>query len=296
MQKPIDSVPVSFKSQIRQDTEYSIVIQPTRGRVGLQLDELWEYRDLLYFLVWRDLKSRYRQTALGPLWIVLQPLVNMVLYTLVFGVVAKLPSDGLPYPVFSYVALLPWGFFADAFNSGTTSLSGSKDLISKVYFPRLLIPISKILSSLVDLSIEFIILIGMLVYYGIRPTWGIIFIPLFLLIAAITGLGTGLWLAGPIVRYRDFGQLAGYLIRIWMYATPVVYSLTTILKILPAPLQTLYFLNPMVGVVEGFRWALLGTSALPIWVFVISTVIFVVVLFGGLYRFKRAERSIVDVI
>jgi lipopolysaccharide transport system permease protein len=273
------------------ESRQQIVIKPTHGWSALKLRELWEYRDLLYFMVWRDLKGRYQQMALGPLWIVIQPLMSMFLYTLIFGVIAKLPSENQPYAVFTYTALLPWGFFTDAVGAGSSSLIEGKTLISKIYFPRLILPLARVLSSLVDLSISFLILLGMMVYYGIRPTWGILFVPIFLLIAAMTGLGVGLWFAGIVVRYRDFGQVAGYLVRIWMYLTPVVYSVT----IVPPRWLTLYRLNPMTGVVEGFRWALLGTSRPPDWTLVLSAVLMVPILVGGLYVFKRSERNIVDI-
>lgn len=277
----------SFRAGAKAPT---IVIEPARGLVPLRLGELWEYRDLLYLMVWRDLKARYRQMALGPLWIIVQPIMSMVIYSIIFGAVAKLPSDGVPYPVFSYVGLLPWSFFAGAVGSSSGSLLGNKELISKVYFPRLLIPLSQILSSLVDLAISLVILLGMLVYYGIRPNWGVLMIPLFLLIAAATGLGVGLWFAGIIVKYRDFGQVAGYLVRIWMYASPVVYSVSLI----PSEWRTLYFLNPITGVVEGFRWALIGTGVPPDWTLAVSSLGVAILLIGGMYVFKRVERSIVD--
>lgn len=286
-----EAMPVRLAKSRPALAEHTTVIRPSPGWVPLDLSELWEYRDLLYFMVWRDLKTRYRQMALGPLWIVMQPLLSMVIYSVIFGLVAKLPSDGVPYPVFSYVGLLPWTFFAGAIGSTSGSLLNSKELIAKVYFPRLLIPLSQIVSSLVDFAISLIILFGMLVFYGIRPNWGIVMLPVFLLIAAATGLGVGLWFAGVIVKFRDFGQIAGYLVRVWMYASPVVYSATLI----PPEWRALYSLNPMTGVVEGFRWALLGTGSGPGWTMAVSGVAVLVVLVGGLYTFKRAERSIVDV-
>lgn len=272
--------------------ETTIVLQAARGWSPLGLNELWEYRDLFYFMVWRDLKSRYRQMALGPLWIVIQPVMSMLLYTVIFGVIAKLPSEGQPYAVFSYVALMPWTFFSNAFASSSGTLLGNKELITKVYFPRLIIPLSQILSSLIDFAISFVILIALLFYYGITPTWGVIWLPAFLGLAAITGLGAGLWFAGIIARYRDFGQVAGYLVRIWMYASPVVYSITLI----PKQWRDLYRLNPMTGVIEGFRWALLGTGQAPDWTLGLVTLLALVILIGGLYIFKREERSIVDVV
>lgn len=270
---------------------HRLVIQASTGWSTLGLKDLWEYRDLLYFMVWRDLKARYRQTALGPLWIILQPLLSMVLYTFIFGAIAKLPSEGQPYAVFSYVALLPWGFFSTAFSNGVNGLSGGLGLSSKVYFPRLIVPLSNILSSLVDLGISFVILFGMLIFYDIRPTWGIIFLPIYLLLAASIGLGVGLWFSGLVVKFRDIGQVTSYLVRVWMYATPVVYSI----EIVPEQWRTLYRLNPMTGVIEGFRWALLGTGQAPDWLLMsLSGLISFLVLVIGIYIFKRVERSIVD--
>jgi lipopolysaccharide transport system permease protein len=277
---------------VQSEEAFQVIIQPTHGWSALKLRELWEYRDLLLFMVWRDLKSRYQQMALGPLWIILQPLMSMFLYTFIFGVIAKLPSENKPYAVFTYTALLPWDFFTDAVAAGSNGLADSKALISKVYFPRLILPLSRILSSLVDLSISFVILIGMLFYYGIHPTWGVALVPVFLLIAAVTGLGFGLWFAGIIIRYRDVGQVAGYIVRFWMYATPVVYSLTLV----PERWLGLYHLNPMTGVIEGFRWALLGTSQPPDWTLAVSALLTVPVFIGGLYMFKRSERNIVDIV
>lgn len=295
--KPLSSISAPTTSALVKEKkpqagEKTILIQAARGWVPLNLGEIWEYRDLVYFMVWRDLKGRYRQMALGPLWIVIQPLLSMLLYTVIFGMIAKLPSEGQPYAVFSYVALMPWTFFSSAFASSSGTLLSNKDIITKVYFPRLIIPLSQILSSLIDFAISFVILIGLLVYYGITPTWGVVWLPAFLLLAGITGLGTGLWFAGIIARYRDFGQVAGYLIRVWMYASPVVYSITLI----PDQWRTFYRLNPITGVVEGFRWALLGTGQPPDWTLGASTLIALVVLLGGLYLFKREERSIVDVV
>ena len=266
------------------------IIQPSKGWTALNLAELWEFRDLIYYMVWRDLKGRYRQTALGPLWIVLSPLMSMVLYTVIFGVIARLPSDNQPYAVFTYVALLPWGFFTTAFGSGTSSIASGLGLSSKVYFPRLIIPISQILSSLVDLVISFVILAGMMFYYHIQPTWGVVWIPVWLVLAAVSGLGLGLWFCGLIVKYRDIGNLTGFLVRIWMYATPVVYALSVV----PARLLNLYWLNPMTVVTQGFRWALLGGAPPPTWTLPVAFIIAVPVCVAGLYIFKRAERNIVD--
>lgn len=274
---------------------HETVLQPTRGWSALRLRELWEYRDLLAYLTWRDLQTRYRQMALGPLWIIIQPLLSMVLYTAIFGQIAKLPSDGKPYAVFTFVALLPWNVFTDAVNAGSGSLVGNRHLISKVYFPRLLPAISRFLSSLVDFSISFGILLLMLLAYGIRPNWGVLLIPVFLLIPTILGLGIGFWFAGIIVYFHDFGQIIGIILRFWMYATPVVYSISLVPSVLPEQWLWLYRLNPMTGVVEGFRWALLGSSPAPDWTLWVSAVVCVPVFITALYNFKRVERNIVDV-
>jgi len=269
-----------------------VVIEASKTWQFPDLRELWEYRDLLYFMVRRDLTSRYRQTALGSLWIVLQPLMSMVLYTLIFGVIAKLPSEGKPYAVYSYVALLPWDFFTDSFSSGVNSLIGGINLTSKVYFPRLIVPLSRVISSLVDLLVSFVILLGMLVYYKITPNWGIIFLPVFLLLAAVTGLGCGLWFSGLIVRFRDVAQITAFVVRVWMYLTPVIYSI----EIVPERVRPLYQLNPMTGVVEGFRWALLNTSSEPNWLILgFSALLAFAILAGGLLVFRRSQRDIVDI-
>ncbi len=271
--------------------QQEIIIQPTSGWASLRLGEIWAYRDLLFFMVWRDLKGRYRQTALGPIWFILQPLMSMVLYSVIFGWIAKLPSDNQPYAVFTYVALLPWDFFSDAVSSGTNSLLGSMSLISKVYFPRLIVPLSQLISSLVDFAISLVVLIGMMIFYHIQPTWGVVLLPFYLMLAAMTGLGIGLWFSGIIVRFRDFGQVVGFLVRVLMYSAPVVYSSSLV----PAQWRTLYDLNPISAVVDGFRWALLGTGVQPDWKLVVTSIFVVLIFVGGLYNFKRVERNIVDV-
>lgn len=274
---------------------HEVVIQPSRGWSALRLHELWEYRDLLYFMTWRDLQARYRQMALGPLWIVIQPLLSMVLYTAIFGQIAKLPSDGKPYAIFTFAALLPWGVFTDAVNAASGSLISNRHLISKVYFPRLLPALSRFLSSLVDFSISFGILIVMLFAYDIQPNWGVVLIPFFLLVAGVLGLAVGFWFAGVIVYYHDFGQVVGIILRFWMYATPVVYSISLVPSLIPEKWLWLYRLNPMTGVVEGFRWALLGSSPPPDWIFGLSALACLPLMLGALYSFKRVERNIVDV-
>jgi lipopolysaccharide transport system permease protein len=272
-----------------------VVIEPSRG-VSLQLKALWQYRELLYFLVWRDLKVRYKQTALGVAWIALQPLASILIYTLVFSWLLKVPSGNVPYPVFAYAALLPWSYFAASLNRSSTSLVLSANLISKIYFPRLVIPISSVLSGLVDFGVSFFILIGMMLFYGIVPTWNVLLLPLFILLAVMTALGFGLWLSALNVRYRDVTQLVPVMVQLWMYLTPVIYGSTLI----PQRFQVLMSLNPMTGVVEGFRWALLGarleTAQAPGLLFYVSIAISLVVLVSGIVFFRYTERTFADVI
>lgn len=230
-----------------------IVIEPTRGWVSLQLRALWEYRELLYFLVWRDVKVRYKQTALGVAWIVLQPVVGMVVFSILFGGLLKVPSGDVPYPIFAYAALLPWNYFASSLSRSSTSVVGSAHLITKVYFPRLVIPISGVLSGLVDFAVAFLVLIALMAGYGIAPTPAVVLLPAFLLLAMLTALGFGLWLSALNVRFRDVNYLIPFLVQIWMYCAPVVYGSTLI----PERFRLLLGLNPMTGAVEGFRWALL---------------------------------------
>ena len=274
----------------------TVVIQPTHGWASLQLRAVWEYRELLFFLVWRDLKVRYKQTALGVAWIVLQPVVSMVIFSLLFGGLLKVPSGGVPYPIFAYAALLPWNYFATSLNKSSTSLVGSANLITKVYFPRLIIPLSSVLSGLVDFAIAFLVLIGLMVYYGVAPTPAVVLLPAFLLLALLTALGFGLWLAALNVRYRDINHLIPFLVQIWMYLTPVIYGSTLI----PERFRFLLALNPMTGVVEGFRWALLGhhlaDAQPPGLLFALSIAIAALVLAGGTVFFRNTERTFADII
>ena len=270
-----------------------LVIEPAKGLLSLQLGRLWQYRELLYFLVWRDVKVRYKQTLLGILWIILQPLISMAVFTLLFGTLLKVPSGNVPYPIFAYTALLPWNYFAGSLSRASTSLVGNSNLVTKVYFPRLVIPISGVLSGLVDFGVSLVVLAGLMVYYGISVPAGIIWLPLFLLLAIITALGFGLWLSALNVRYRDINYLIPFLIQIWMYLTPVIYGSTLI----PERFRFLLALNPMTGVVEGFRWALLGgepnISGLPS---LPSILIALFVLLSGAIFFRHTERTFADVI
>ncbi len=246
----------------------------------------------MVFLAWRDVKVRYRQTVLGALWAILQPLVAMVIFSVIFGQLAKLPSDGIPYPIFTFTALLPWNLFAGALSRATSSLVSSSNLISKVYFPRVLIPLSAMVSALVDFFFSFLILIALMAWYGIAPTWRIFTLPFFILLALAAAFGIGLYLSALNVRYRDVSYIIPFVIQVWLYASPVAYSSTLV----PAQWQWLYALNPLAGVIEGFRWALLGTSWEPGVVVLISSVIVVFVLIGGLIYFKRMEETFADVI
>jgi lipopolysaccharide transport system permease protein len=268
------------------------IVEPSRGWINLQLRDLWEYRELLYFLTWRDIKVRYKQTALGAAWAVIQPFFTMVVFSLFFGRLAKVPSDGIPYPIFSYAALVPWTFFAQGLTQSSNSLVGSANLISKVYFPRLVVPISSVLSGLVDFAIAFIVLVGMMFYYGLFPTTAIVYLPGLLLLALTTSLGVGLWLSALNVKYRDVRYAVGFLAQFWLFATPIAYPSS----LLSEPWRTLYGINPMVGVVEGFRWALLGTKTAPGPIVAVSAFVSIALLVGGTFYFKRMERTFADVV
>ena len=274
----------------------TVVIEPTRGWVSLQWRAVWEYRELLYFLVWRDIKVRYKQTVLGVAWIVLQPVVSIVVFSLLFGGLLKVPSGDVPYPIFAYAALLPWNYFASSLSRSSTSVVGSAHLITKVYFPRLVIPIAGVFSGLVDFAIAFLVLIGLMVYYGVAPTMAVVWLPLFLLLAMLTALGFGLWLSALNVRFRDVQYIIPYLIQVWMYLTPVIYGSTLI----PERFRFLLGLNPMTGVVEGFRWALLGKqladAQAPGLLFVISIAITLLVLVSGTIFFQHTEDTFADII
>ncbi|MCX6026563.1 MAG: ABC transporter permease [Chloroflexi bacterium] len=267
-------------------------IAPSRGWVALKLRELWAYRELLYFLVWRDIKVRYKQTALGAAWAIIQPFFTMVVFSVFFGSLAKMPSDGIPYPIFAFAALVPWTFFANGLTQASNSLVGNSALIKKVYFPRLAIPIAGVLSNLVDFALAFLVLLLMMIYFKMWPTVAILWLPLLLLLAFITALGVGLWFSALNVEFRDVRYVVPFLTQFWMFATPVAYPSS----LLHEPWRTLYGLNPMAGVVEGFRWALLGNVKAPgplIWV---SAAAAVVILVSGAFYFRRMERTFADVV
>jgi lipopolysaccharide transport system permease protein len=268
-------------------------IEPSRGWVSLKLRELWEYRELLYFLTWRDIKVRYKQTVLGAAWAVLQPFMTMIVFSLFFGGLAQIPSDGVPYPIFSYTALVPWTFFATGLSMSSNSLVGSANLIKKVYFPRLTIPIATVLSGVIDFLIAFAVLIGMMLFFGILPTANVLFLPFFVLLAFVTSLGVGLWLSAMNVQFRDVRYTVPFLTQFWMFITPIAYPSSLIEN---ETLRALYGINPMAGVVEGFRWALLGTDSAPGPVIIVSSIAALLLLISGLFYFRRMEKTFADVV
>ena len=276
----------------RADAAPVIRIEPSRGWVSLRLRELWDYRELLYFLTWRDIKVRYKQTVLGAAWAIIQPFLTMVVFSLFFGRLAKIPSDGIPYPIFSYTALVPWTFFANGLNHASDSLVNHANLIKKVYFPRLTIPIARVLAGVVDFALASIVLLGMMLAYGIVPTVNVLWLPLFLLLALTTSLGVGLWLSAMNVQFRDVGYTVPFITQFWLFATPIAYPSS----LLSEPWRTLYGINPMVGVVEGFRWALLGTETAPGPIIIVSSLVALALLVSGAFYFRRLEKTFADVV
>ncbi|MDD1702937.1 MAG: ABC transporter permease [Methanoregula sp.] len=276
---------------VQKTTLPTLVIRPPRKWVPVDLRELWAYRELVTSFTLRDIKLRYKQTGLGIAWAVLQPLLTMVIFTVIFGGLAKIPSDGVPYPLFVLAALLPWTLFAEGLTRSTTSMVTNANIMTKVYFPRLIMPLSSIISPLVDFAVSFIILIAMMVYYGFVPTLNILFLPVFLLLALATALGVGLWLSALNVKYRDFQYTVPFMIQIWMFASPVVYASSLV----PESLRMWYGLNPMAGVIEGFRWALLGTGA-PSAMVLVSVGMVIVLLVSGMFYFRRMEQYYADIV
>jgi lipopolysaccharide transport system permease protein len=265
-------------------------IEPSRGWGALKLLEIWKRRELLYLFVWRDLTVRYKQTLLGAAWALVQPVVTMLIFSVVFGSLAGMPSDGLPYPIFTFAALLPWYYFASSLTRVTGSVVAEAHLISKIYFPRLIVPLSGVASGLVDFAISFCVLLAMMVWFGLFPTWRVLALPAFLLLVAATALGVGLWLSALNVRYRDIGHVMPFVIQCWFFASPVIYPVTMV----PEKWRLLYSLNPIVGVLEGFRWALLGKAPPDISILGISAAAVVTLLVGGAFYFKRVERTFAD--
>ena len=271
----------------------TVFIKPASGLIALNLRDLWIYRELIFFMIWRDLKVRYKQTLLGASWAVLQPLLTMLVFNFLFSSIAKLPSDGLPYPIFSYTALLPWGLFSTALNSGSRSLTSNANMITKVYFPRLILPMASVLAGLVDFAIAFIILIIMMIYYHVTPSWNALWaLPLFTLLSVITALGVALWLSAINVKYRDVGYALPFLSQFWMFLTPIAYASSVV----SPKWQIAYALNPMAGVVNGFRWALLGSGQAPDVLVAISAGIALIILFTGLIYFRNMEKTFADTI
>jgi lipopolysaccharide transport system permease protein len=280
---------IRVESRLREPT---VIIQSRKVFLHLDLQAVWQSRELLYFLIWRDVKIRYKQTMLGAAWVIIQPLMTMVIFTVIFGQFARIPSDGLPYCIFTYTALLPWQYFSQAISRSSDSLVASAHLITKIYFPRLIIPISAVLAPLVDFAIAFVVLLGMMAWFGIHPYWNALFLPLFLLLALITALAVSLFLSAVNVKYRDVRYTIPFLIQFWMYASPVVYPVS----IIPAQWRLLYSLNPLVGVIEGFRWALLRNESPDFSIMVVSGAVVVALLLGGVIYFKKMERTFADVI
>jgi len=274
------------------DADALCVIVPVSGWPDLQIQELWASRELVGFLVWRDIKLRYKQTVLGATWAVLQPTLTMVVFSLFFGRLARVPSDGIPYPVFSFAALVPWTLFSFGLTQATQSVVGSQHLITKVYFPRLAIPLAAVLSGLVDFLIACVVLLVIMAGYGMTPTANVIWLPLFVAMAFVTALGAGLWLAALNVAYRDVRYAVPFLTQLWLFVTPIAYPGS----LLSEPWRTLYGINPMAGAVEGFRWALLGTTPVHAGMTTLSIVVALVMLGGGIVYFRRMERTFADVI
>jgi len=282
----------SVQNQIERKDLPIIDISPSKGWISLRLKDLWEYRELVYFLTWRDIKVRYKQTLLGGAWAIIQPFFTMVIFSIFFGKLAGVSSGNVPYPIFSYAALVPWTFFANGLTQSTTSLVGSSNLIQKVYFPRMVIPISAVLSGIIDFILAFIVLLGMMAFYGIVPTSAIAWLPLFLLLALVTALGVGLWLTAMNVQFRDIRYVVPFVVQAWLFASPVAYSS----NLLKEPWKTLYGINPMAGVIEGFRWALLGADTHPEPMILLSAIISVALLISGAYYFRRMEKTFADVV
>lgn len=270
----------------------TLIIEPRKSIVQLDLYTVWQYRELLYFLVWRDLIVRYKQTAIGVGWAILQPLVSMAIFTMIFGRFARIPSDGVPYPVFAFCAILPWSYFASALQRSNASVVGDANLITKIYFPRLILPIAGTVTGIVDFSISLMLLFGMLAWYEIQITWMVFLVPVYLMLALLTALAFGLWFSALNVRYRDVGYAVPFVIQIWMFLSPVVYPVS----IVPEAYRFIYGLNPMAGVIEGFRWSLLGRTAPDSAVMAASIVVVAAVLTGGLLFFKSMERNFADVV
>jgi len=292
IEESIERQPAGTAKSLKKEDIPLIRIEPSKGWVSLKLRELWDYRELLYFLTWRDVKVRYKQTVLGAAWAIIQPFFTMIVFSVFFGRLAKVPSDGIPYPIFSYAALVPWTFFAHGLTQASNSLVSHANLIKKVYFPRLAMPVARLLAGTVDFVLAFIVLLIMMLAYGILPTLNALWLPLFLLLALITSLGTALWLSAMNVQFRDVGYTVPFITQFWMFITPIAYPSS----LLSEPWKTLYGINPMAGVVEGFRWALLGTDTPPGPIIAVSSLAALALLVSGAFYFRRMEKTFADVV
>ncbi len=282
-----------MESQANDPTEKIVYIKPIKGWGKINLFDLYRYRELIYFLTWKNIKVRYKQTVLGALWAILQPFLTMVIFSIFFGRLAKIPSDGIPYPLFSFAALVPWGFFSNALTQASNSLVENANLIKKVFFPRLVIPLSHVLSGVVDFVLAFIVLIGMMLYFGYFPTINVIWLPFFLLLAVVTSTGISLWFSAMNIQFRDVRYTLPFITQVWLFATPIAYPSS----LLADQWRFVYSMNPMVSVVDGFRWALLGTdTAPPLMSVVISSCVALALLIMGLFYFRRMESSFADVV
>ncbi len=282
--------PTNYKDK-NEAYPYHIHIEPSKGWVSLRLRDIWHYRELLYFLTWRDIKVRYKQTALGATWAIIQPVMTMIVFTIFFGKLVGTNTGDIPYPIFSYVGLLPWNYFSQSVTQSSNSLVGNANLLTKIYFPRLVVPFSGVLSGIIDFALAFIVLIGMMIYYHVELTWKAALMPLFLFLSVATALGVGLWLSAFNVEYRDVRYVVPFLTQFWLFATPVAYPST----LLSEPWLTLYGLNPMVGVVEGFRWSLLNASIDPT-MLALSIAVSLILLVSGAFYFRRMEKTFADVV
>jgi lipopolysaccharide transport system permease protein len=280
------------RAPMAEDQKPTSVIEARQGLVDLDLAVIWQRRELLYFLMWRDVKVRYKQTAIGAAWALLSPLMTVFIFAIVFGRLAKIPSDGLPYVVFAFAGFLPWTYFAQALGRGSSSLVGNAQLITKVYFPRLMIPLAAVATPAVDCGLSLITLFGLMAWYGVTPGISLLAIPAYLLLAGTVAFAVALWLAPINVKYRDVNHAVPFVVQAWMYASPIVYPISLV----PEPWRALYSLNPMVGVIEGFRWCLMGPDNLNVTAVLISLGVTLVLLVGGLVFFRRMERAFADVI
>jgi lipopolysaccharide transport system permease protein len=272
--------------------EHTVILRPSAKFATLNLRDIWQSRELIYFLTWRDLKVRYKQTILGASWAILKPFLSMVVFSIFFGGLAKMPSDNIPYPIFSYAALLPWTLFSGGLSDAAKSLVSNSNMITKIYFPRAILPLSAVLGNIVDFFIAFVVLLLMMLFYHIAPTTAVWTLPLFLIQALVASLGVGLWLAAMDVLYRDVNYVVGFLTQLWMFITPVVYSSSLV----SSKWQVVYALNPMTGVVDGFRWALLGTAAPDASTFIVSACVSIIFLITGMFYFRHMEHQFADMV